>query len=390
MTTAASSSATTTTATQERWEEEKQVDVSYLSHYGVAQYLRQYERDFELTKCIVFGCTIQQLTVLSMPGNNNNNDGNDHRGILQVSPHNEKWPKIRLDWDHDDDSLLGRRRSSSSDVFDAVFICNGHYSQPLYPSIPGLVEDYFQGTKVMHSLAYDDPSKFKDQVVLCIGGRASGADLAQELSFHARHVYLSHTTCVEAVEVVPPPKTGTTTMSSSSTTAPIKWVPKMVSIQPDGSIRFDRDCNLRPKDVDSIVFCSGYDYSFPFINERSTLHLRAVPGERRVTHLYLQLVRFLLLFFGFFLGGADFTGSSNTETCFHVWSEVTVMTFALGILSSHPTDDLHQPLAFILFSIDYFLCMCVHAPSVWNHLSGMLSTPTWHLWAFPTQLFLSH
>lgn len=42
---------------------------------------------------------------------------------------------------------------------------------------------------------YDDPSIFAGKTVLCVGGRASGSDLAREISLHADHVYLSDTTC---------------------------------------------------------------------------------------------------------------------------------------------------------------------------------------------------
>ena len=248
-------------------------DASFLSHYNVAEYLRQYAIDFDLNKYISFGCTVQQLTVLSALDD-----------VSQVSPQREKWPKVRLDWR---DSSLSQE---SSDIFDAVFICNGHYAQPSCPYIPGL-DEYFRGKKVMHSIEYDDPKEFQDQVVLCVGGRASGADLAREISFYAHRVYLSDTTCTEPVTVV---QEGTDKNGSLSSPNHVTWVPKTVAIRPDGSVQFDKNCDICPNDVDTIIFCSGYDYSFPFINERSNLNLKAVPGERRVSPLYLQLVSFTL------------------------------------------------------------------------------------------------
>jgi len=49
----------------------------------------------------------------------------------------------------------------------------------------------------MHSISYDDPSFFAGQTVLCIGGRASGVDVAREFvtTGGARNVYLSDFTC---------------------------------------------------------------------------------------------------------------------------------------------------------------------------------------------------
>jgi hypothetical protein len=238
-------------------------DASFLTHYKVAEYLRSYETHFDLTKYIQFGATVKQLTML-----------NDEVSSISTPTNEEQqWPKIQLDWE-----LQSSSRNKHSDQFDAVFICNGHYSQPSSPHIPGL-EEYYQGT-TMHSISYDNPQDFAGQVVLCIGGRASGSDLARELSFHAQHVYLSDTTCPEATNVVDERR--------NNDCHPVTWVPKTIAVRPDGSVQFDRDCPLHPS-PDCIIFCSGYDYSFPFINDKSSLDLQAVPGERRVKPLYKQL-----------------------------------------------------------------------------------------------------
>lgn len=309
-------------------------DVSFLSHYNVAEYLRQYEKDFDLRKFISFGSTVQQLTVLTI--------GDDSGGdVSQASPPHEKWPKIRLDWRD------GNSSRDTSEVFDAVYICNGHYAQPSFPSIPGL-EEYFRGRKVMHSIAYDDPSEFQGQVVLCIGGRASGADLAREISFHARHVYLSDTTCTEAVDVGQEGHDETTLRSS---TANVTWVPKTVSIRPDGSVQFDKNCTICPTNVDTIIFCSGYDYSFPFINERSNINVQAVPGERRVSPLYLQLVSFT--FCVAMQHGIVICQCSSLGSIVGVSSILCATVWIFYIFISH-----------------------------FNPFSGMLSTPTWHLLVF--------
>ena len=75
---------------------------------------------------------------------------------------------------------MDRKNQKDKDgVFDAVFVANGHYSLPQVPPIPGI--QHFQG-KTMHSIEYDSPSAFKGLRVLCIGGRASGADIAREMA----------------------------------------------------------------------------------------------------------------------------------------------------------------------------------------------------------------
>lgn len=47
------------------------------------------------------------------------------------------------------------------EIFDAVFICNGHHFDPKFPEIPGI--EYFKG-KVMHSQSYRVPETFKGKI----------------------------------------------------------------------------------------------------------------------------------------------------------------------------------------------------------------------------------
>lgn len=221
---------------------------SFVTHKDVAKYLEDYEKEFDLKKRIKYSSPVKQLTIID------EQDG----GSSSFSPDTESWPKIRLDYGENGDK---------SDVYDAVFVCNGHYAAPSSPDIPGMNE-HFRG-EVLHSVSYDDPSKFKGKTVLCIGGRASGSDLAREISFYADHVYLSDTTCDLNEDFTP--------QSQDKVT----WVPKTMEVMQDGSIKFDQGCSVTPQ-VDTIIFCSGYDYSFPFINKDSNLDFQCVPGERRV------------------------------------------------------------------------------------------------------------
>lgn len=115
--------------------------------------------------------------------------------------------------------------------------------------------------------------------MLCIGGRASGSDLAREISEFANKVYLSDTTCVlgEGAKV--------------QTAGNVSWVPKTVRVGEEGEIHFDGGGGLVPplENVDVIIFCTGYDYGFSFVNDDSNLELRVVKGEKRITPLYEQL-----------------------------------------------------------------------------------------------------
>lgn len=55
--------------------------------------------------------------------------------------------------------------------FDAIFICNGHYTVPYVPHFDGL--DQFMGQKI-HSHQYRCPEKFQNETVLVMGAGPSG------------------------------------------------------------------------------------------------------------------------------------------------------------------------------------------------------------------------
>jgi len=128
---------------------------SYVTHNEVLDYLQAYKDDFDLDQYICYGSKVTQLTMLPQTKS-------------RVSMESEPWPKIQLEWETNDDR--------EQDVFDAVCVANGHFAIPSIPELSG--KEHFKG-RVVHSIEYDEPSSFESQVVLCIGVRASGADLAR-------------------------------------------------------------------------------------------------------------------------------------------------------------------------------------------------------------------
>ncbi|GAX11517.1 dimethylaniline monooxygenase [Fistulifera solaris] len=225
-----------------------QPNSSFLTHRQVLQYLQNYAQQFGLESFIQFRAEVQQLTVL---------EGTP--SIFQ--PSNETWPKIQLQWKEGNDS------TTQSAIFDAVCICNGHYYKPAQPAIPGL-QEFFHG-EVLHSVSYNEPSSFAGKTILCIGGRASGSDIARELvtQGNAAHVYLSDSVCRQA----------------QTTPNRVTIVPATTQFRPGGKVQFGADCPLEPT-VDTVMFCTGYDYDFPFV--QSSL---VQADQRRVRPLYHQL-----------------------------------------------------------------------------------------------------
>ena len=70
-------------------------------------------------------------------------------------------------------------------VVDFVMVCNGHLHEPNMPKLKGLKT--FKG-RVLHTHDYKDFRGFEGKRILVLGIGNSGADVACELSRHAKHV----------------------------------------------------------------------------------------------------------------------------------------------------------------------------------------------------------
>ena len=81
--------------------------------------------------------------------------------------------------------MQGDVSTSGDEKFDAVIVCNGHYSDPRRPDIPGMAE--FPG-RLLHSHSYRRNEPFKGMTVVVIGASASGEDISREIAHVADKV----------------------------------------------------------------------------------------------------------------------------------------------------------------------------------------------------------
>ncbi|XP_077188358.1 dimethylaniline monooxygenase [N-oxide-forming] 4-like [Paroedura picta] len=81
----------------------------------------------------------------------------------------------------------GQRGSA---IFDAVMVCSGRYAEPNLPldSFPGIKK--FKG-RCLHSWEYKDETEFERKRVLVVGAGNTGGDIAAEVSRAAAKVFLS-------------------------------------------------------------------------------------------------------------------------------------------------------------------------------------------------------
>ncbi|KAI0567360.1 flavin containing monooxygenase FMO-1 [Gracilaria domingensis] len=186
---------------------------SFPQHTQVLQYLKDFARKYDLYRSISFNTR-----------------------VTSVMKHG-KWWKIQCE-------------PANTLYADAVIVCNGHYRVPNVWSAPGLT-DYIQGGgNISHSKVYKEPQSLKDKRVLVIGSGPSGLDIGLEISRYASHVYLSHRQPQQVFK-----------FDVGTSLSEVTEVKEFIG---------GRDIELRDgkvlRNIDHILCCTGYNYSFPFLH----------------------------------------------------------------------------------------------------------------------------
>ncbi|KAE8124399.1 hypothetical protein FH972_019290 [Carpinus fangiana] len=152
------------------------------------------------------------------------------------------------------------------EVFDAVVVATGHYSQPKLPSIKGM--DSWK-RKQMHSHIYRDPQPFRNEVVVVVGNSLSGQDISMELVDVAKDAHLSS----KSLDITE----GLSKVISKHDNLHLR--PQIESLHEDGRVLFVDGSWII---ADSILYCTGYSYRFPFLDTKGTVGV----DDDRVGPLY--------------------------------------------------------------------------------------------------------
>ncbi|KAK4568126.1 hypothetical protein RGQ29_003767 [Quercus rubra] len=147
------------------------------------------------------------------------------------------------------------------EVFDAVIVATGHYSQPRLPSIKGM--DAWK-RKQMHSHIYRVAEPFHNEVVVVVGNSLSGQDISMELVEVAKEIYLSS----KSLNI----SEGLSKILSKHDTLHLR--PQIESLHEDGRVLFVDGTWVI---ADTIIYCTGYSYTFPFLDTKGIV---AVDDDR--------------------------------------------------------------------------------------------------------------
>jgi len=155
-----------------------------------------------------------------------------------------------------------KEHTETTEYFDAVVVCNGHYSEPKLAQVPDM--DVFTG-QLMHSHNYRTAEPFAGRRIAILGTAASGFDLALELGRVASQVYwLGHQNLSQSL---PLPNVINAGMPQQ--------------FEPNGLLL---EGGARIENIDVFIYATGYRYHLPFLE-------KVIPVDNnRVGPLYYDII----------------------------------------------------------------------------------------------------
>ncbi|XP_068699037.1 uncharacterized protein [Montipora foliosa] len=211
---------------------------SFMTRHQVLRYLEDYANSFDLYKYIHLNSAVTNV-----------------RPIVCETNENPQW-EVTVE------NVLIKEVHVLQ--FDTVIVCNGHFSVPCIPVIPGL--ESFPGI-VMHSHDYRHPDIFQGKRVVIVGGSFSGRDICLDITESADIVYLSHKHR-HAITCKLPDN--------------VELHCSVTCVSIDGTVHFE---DGQQRETDAILLCTGYHYSFPFLDQACGIQVT----NDRVTHLYKHI-----------------------------------------------------------------------------------------------------
>ncbi|KAK6440019.1 hypothetical protein LTR95_003752 [Oleoguttula sp. CCFEE 5521] len=155
-----------------------------------------------------------------------------------------------------------------AETFDALIIANGHYTVPFIPMVPEFAAYMARyPEKAFHSKSFRSAHAYAGKRVLIIGNSASGIDISTLL----------------ANTVNPPLYQSRRSPSRWDGPDPlpgIVWKPMITSFREDGRTTFADDTVLDSDDIDHVIYCTGYQPSFPWWDGENGAPLQSYHAHR--------------------------------------------------------------------------------------------------------------
>ncbi|XP_037713560.1 senecionine N-oxygenase [Drosophila subpulchrella] len=207
-------------------------EVSYVRSDEICDFLNQYADHFQLKKHIKFNTY-----------------------VIRVVQRNSKWQVLCKD-------VVTNKIEFH--YFDKVMVANGHYHTPNYSKVPNM--NRFKG-EYLHSHDFRTREVFEGKSVLVIGAGPSGMDLSNIISRSAERVTISH---------------HLTDIGENIFFENVQQKPDVRELDENGAFFVDGTY----EEFDTIFFCTGYKYAFPFLTVNSGIYVE----DNYVQELYKQCI----------------------------------------------------------------------------------------------------
>lgn len=229
----------------------------YCGHRTVQAYLERYAEEFALHDCLRLNTNVERCIPLQT-GKESSWDEPATRG-----------PR----WEVQTMNRITQQKMTK--IYDALVVCNGHYSEPNVPRVRGA--DTFPGNQ-SHSHSYRDNSSFRGKRVVVVGAMASGEDIAREIAEVADEVHVAARRFQSlAWEREPGPFGERGNIHKQSV---------VVELCANGAVLFKDGSKVDA--VDNVLWSTGYKVTFPFFCDSKKWDPCLVPRvvDNRVEYLY--------------------------------------------------------------------------------------------------------
>ncbi|WPH01582.1 Hypothetical protein R9X50_00443000 [Acrodontium crateriforme] len=160
----------------------------------------------------------------------------------------------------------------SEEIFDAVIVASGHFDVEHIPDVPGIREwNAAYPRSISHSKYYRSPEPYANKKVIVVGNSASGIDISAQIQPICKHPLLLS-------------QKSESFLVNETSASKIDKPPIAEYVVENRTVKF-ADGTIE-RDVDAILYCTGYFYSLPFLDSLSPSLITA--GER-VENLYQHI-----------------------------------------------------------------------------------------------------
>lgn len=159
--------------------------------------------------------------------------------------------------------------------YDAVIVANGHFDMPFIPDVEGLNAWHkYLPRSITHAKYFDDPQEYANKNVLVVGSSSSGTDIAVQASVMAKNVYVSN-------------RSKTRGAGLENLRATIIGLVTKYNYGKNRSIITEDGETV--SDIDVVIFCTGYLYSFPFLKSYMDEKSSIITNGDMVHELYKHI-----------------------------------------------------------------------------------------------------